>query len=492
MAYYGLSPRIKRYDSLIRAEAPTARNRFFRDQSFALDQKNRDLSRQALDQSRDQFNQQLALSQEQADAQGRQADTANLISTAALAKTAYPYAKKAVSYGIDKASGLFSTGEPAASTAAFEPQVPYSYNPVDTTPFISDTAGAASAAPIAYEASAAPTFAASSQVAPYAYNPVTESLFSEAAAPAYGAGEAAIPTAAGSAAGSTGVGEGAGAAAGGGLSWWGGPVIAAATLGQLAAAKSSPNVEGEPVTHAFSFRDGNFSPGLAEPDKQFFSEQWGGGNTIGARFDARRQKGDTGGAIRALPGFVQGYAFPGADVVGNVAGGYASRQGGDTLGRVASTVANPSTILAPGLQPIAEGLSESKDIGDAAATVLSGGVINDSHFCTLIDKKIGTTRKEKLLLKSFKDWSEKNRPGLTKYYDEYMGKVADIIDKTIGDNDSFYASMKDMLITRVIDHMQHDDMEAAFDQYFQGGMKLIKEFAPELEPFIAKAEMPGE
>jgi hypothetical protein len=40
--------------------------------------------------------------------------------------------------------------------------------------------------------------------------------------------------------------------------------------------------------------------------------------------------------------------------------------------------------------------------------------------------------------------------------------------------------------------MQHDDMEAAFDQYFQGGMKLIKEFAPELEPFIAKAEMPGE
>jgi hypothetical protein len=481
-----------RFADIIRAEYPNARNRYFQDMAQRQQQSGIDLQRNALAQSAEQARQQLELQRQQAEDQQQQQSIANGISGLALAKTAYPYAKS----GVQGAMNLFQSPDTGVYEAAGynEPAVQYGSDPALNSLYSPEMSGAGEAASTSFAPAVgyeAPTFAASSEVAPYAYNPVTESIFAESAAPAYGAGEAAIPTAAEGAAGygagygaGSGAGEGAGAAAGGGLSWWGGPVIAAATFGQLKAAESSDPVEGVAPGHFFSQNEsGNWRPRFAEPDKNYFSQQWGGGPTTGARFDARLQKGDWQGAGKALPGFIHGYGIPGLDAFGNVVGGYAERQGGERLGKAAQSLVDPVGTLTGSL-------AESKDIGDAAATILSGGIVNDSHFCTLIDKKIGTTRKEKFMLMAFKNWSEKNRPELTKYYEENMGKVAFIIDQTMGDNIEFYAVMKDMLIDRVIAHVQNEDMEAAFNQYFEGGMKLIREFSPEHEPFISKAEMP--
>jgi hypothetical protein len=363
-----------RFADIIRAEYPNARNRYFQDMAQRQQQSGIDLQRNALSQSAEQARQQLELQRQQAEDQQQQQSIANGISGLALAKTAYPYAKS----GVQGVYNMFSPSETGAYEAAgyTEPNISYGVDPALESFSAPEAIGAGEAvAPaaqaIGYEA---PSFAASSEVAPYAYNPVTDSLYAEAA-PIAGAGEAAIPGAAESVAAlgpesgaaGYGAGEGAAAGAGGGLSWWGGPVIAAATFGQLKAAESSKPTEGVAPGHFFSQNEsGNWRPRFAEPDKNFFSQQWGGGSTTGAKFDARLQKGDWQGAGKALPGFIHGYAIPGLDVAGNVAGGYATRQWGDRAGNEVGFAIDP-------VGQTTGALAGSEDIGDALTAIITGG-----------------------------------------------------------------------------------------------------------------------
>jgi hypothetical protein len=183
------------------------------------------------------------------------------------------------------------------------------------------------------------------------------------AAPAATAGTAAGTTAgttAGTGAAAGGGSAGAGGAGSGGLGAGGIAGIAAlAALGQIAAANSGDPVEGQKAGHFFSTDEqGRWSPWLSEPDKNYFSQQLGGGPTTGAKFDAAIQRGDMGRAAARFPGFAHDYAIPGLSVAGNVVGDYSRRQLGDKYGSQVHTLIDP-------IGNLTRKIGDAKDIGEA-------------------------------------------------------------------------------------------------------------------------------
>jgi hypothetical protein len=369
MGYYGLTP----YAKIVEAEAPYARNayrnklardlernRFGAEQALA----NKTLAQRAaqgdatLTESKRQFGETMTESQRQfAEQQALQAQAAqeaeargNMatgIATTGLGIEAYPYLKEG---GMGIYNSLIAAEPATASTAS----LPSGAAAVNSTGALSTTTGASGGA-------------------------------------AAGGGASG-----GSAASSGGLGAGGIAA-----------IIAAAAAGQMAASNSADPVEGQKPGHFFSFNDeGNWRPWLSEPDKNYFSQQLGGGPTTGAKFDAALQRGDMGRAAARLPGFAHDYAIPGLSVAGNVIGDYARRQLGDKTGDRVHTIVDP-------IGNITRKVGDAKDIGDV------GKVLSDT-MGTISDPGGGFVGD--LANKAVTNWTG----------NEQLGKAADWITNPIG------------------------------------------------------------
>jgi hypothetical protein len=328
MAYFGLTP----YAKIVDAEAPIARNayrnklardlernRFSAEQALA----NKSLTQQAaqsdasLTESKRQFGESITESQRQfAEQQALQEQAAREA----------------------EARGNLATGVSAAGLG------------IEAYPYLKE--GASSLGNVLFADTAAPTAASTTGGA---------AAVDSAGALSTTTGAAGGGASGGSAAGSSGLGVG------GTLG-----IIAAAGAGQMLASNSADPVEGQKPGHFFSTDDqGRWSPWFSEPDKNYFSQQLGGGPTTGAKFDAALHNGDMGRAAARLPGFAHDYAIPGLSVAGNVIGDYARRQLGDKTGDRVHTLVDP-------IGNITRKVGDAKDIGGVGKAVSDTmGTISD-------------------------------------------------------------------------------------------------------------------
>lgn len=434
--YQSITGRRPQYNwsDLIRADAPRARQRYFNNLS--------------LKQSEDQFDQSLALNQEQLDFQRQQAEESQkqaaqsqLLSEAGLAIEAAPYIKSGFTKAsplikdtaggaIDWAGSLFSPSTSGVGTAAEGANLIGG----GTAGYTTGVQGVAEGANLVGGG--------------------TDLLLADTAAQSAPVAQGA---ASGVSAGATGAGTATESASGiSGTLGTIGNVLAVIALQNMAADATKTNFEGQRSGGFFSMNDeGNWNPRFFnDPWKGYTNQQAGLGPSSGEKLDAAMYNQDYGKVAKRLPSTLNQWSDPIGDL------GY--------------------DITKKGVQQVT-GLGDQE--ADAAMMAINpiGGAVKaaeDSWLCTEVGKRFKYSLSDIKALIKLKKYSIDNHKYLTKHY---LNHGPELID-SIGMEKSVYTELYMKLIGPVIQLVKREEMEQAFELYRDITIKITRAFAPHLCP----------
>ena len=431
----GRRPQI-RYADIVRAEAPQARERYY-------SQLGLNMQKEALDQNAEQFNQNLELLKDQADAQEDQAMTSNIISGVGLGMEAYPYAKKGVTAGADLVSGLISPSTAGGTDAASS-----------LTGVGADIAAAEGFTPAA--GTVKPAIGASSTI--LAEGATTPSTLAGAGADV-AATELALTESGGL---GTGVGSGSGVTSGAG-SWMtaAGYVAAAIALQEMLAGDTDTVYEGQPTGSVFSMNeDGNWRPRFGnDPWKGWVNDKLGFEPTAGEKWDAAVANEDWGKALQRTPAAISQWLDPIGDLGSDVVTGLVDKAGGpEWVSDAVNAVTNPIGFVSD--------------------------KISDSYICGATDSAVGMDKNDLRLLNDMYKMALEKRPALGMFYKENGKQLVRVMSNAENDQLKFYETIKEEMLIPVLKLLRDGLFDDGLDLYIQKTINLFKKYAPELHKQI--------